>query len=66
MCICSGATKAVLGKVKADLEADPKESFNEEEMAAVSYRVTSIFVHNACTCEKQVSPEAANFLLKVN
>ena len=63
MCMCSGATKAVLGKVKADLEADPKESFNEEEMAAVSYRVTSI---NACTCEKQVSPEAANFLLKVN
>ena len=36
VCECVGATKAVLNKVKSDLEATPKGSFTEEEMAAVS------------------------------
>lgn len=38
----SGVTKVVLNKVKADLEANPKESFTEEEMEQVRWFLSSV------------------------
>ena len=49
------ATKAVLSKAKADMEAVPKDSFTEEEMEAVRLHFVyycELLVSHNCTYNK--------------